>query len=81
MKKVARMQRSHRELIFNWFRARGQLSAHRRGPQRDGPCHHETSLRIPHVPRRRRLPEPDFTTDSAEEPDSRAFTGPATRRA
>ena len=27
MKKVARMLRSHRELILNWFRARGQLSA------------------------------------------------------
>jgi hypothetical protein len=27
MKKVARMQRRHRELILNWFRARGQLSA------------------------------------------------------
>jgi transposase len=26
MKKVARMLRSHRELILNWFRARGQLS-------------------------------------------------------
>jgi transposase len=27
MKKVARMLRTHRELILNWFRARGQLSA------------------------------------------------------
>ena len=26
MKKVARMMRSHRELILNWFRARGALS-------------------------------------------------------
>ena len=27
MKKVARMLRTHRQLILNWFRARGQLSA------------------------------------------------------
>lgn len=27
MKKVAKMLRTHRELILNWFRARGQLSA------------------------------------------------------
>ncbi len=27
MKRVARMLRSHRELILNWFRARGQISA------------------------------------------------------
>ena len=26
MKKVARMVRSHRELVLNWFRARGELS-------------------------------------------------------
>ena len=26
MKQVARMVRSHRELILSWFRARGQLS-------------------------------------------------------
>ena len=26
MKKVARMMRTHRELILNWFRARGALS-------------------------------------------------------
>jgi transposase len=43
MKKVARMLRSHRELIL-------------RGSQRQGACHHETSLRIPHVPRRRSRP-------------------------
>ena len=26
MKRVARMMRSHRELVLNWFRARGALS-------------------------------------------------------
>jgi hypothetical protein len=27
MKKVARMLRNHRELLLNWFRAKGQLSS------------------------------------------------------
>jgi Transposase and inactivated derivatives len=27
MKKVARMLRGHRELLLNWFRAKGQLSS------------------------------------------------------
>ena len=27
MKRVARMLRNHRELLLNWFRARGQISA------------------------------------------------------
>ena len=27
MKKVARMLRAHRQLLLNWFRARGQLSS------------------------------------------------------
>jgi transposase len=27
MKKVARMLRSHRELLLNWFRARGTISS------------------------------------------------------
>jgi transposase len=27
MKKVARMPRSHKELVFNWFKAKGEVSS------------------------------------------------------
>ena len=49
MKKVARMVRSHRELLLNWFRARGAVQRHCGGLQRQGESDHQKSVRVSHL--------------------------------
>ena len=50
MKEVARMVRSHRDLILNWFRARGAVFQWRcRRLQREGQSDHQTGVWIPHL--------------------------------
>ncbi len=70
MKKVARMLRSHRELILNWFRARGQLSAGaveglngkvRVIPKRAYGFRTYRAVEVALYHNLGRLPEPDFT--------------------
>jgi transposase len=51
MKKVARTMRGHRELILNWFRARGRdLRWRGRGPEQQAESDCEKVLRISHLP-------------------------------
>ena len=51
MKEVARMLRSHRDLILNWFRARGQFSSGRcRGLQRQGQSDYQKGIWVSHLP-------------------------------
>src|SRR3989441_11580291 len=45
MKKVARMLRSHRALLLNWFQG-DDLQWHRRGLQQQGETHHQKGLRV-----------------------------------
>ena len=50
MKEVARMLRSHRDLILNWFRARrAVLQWHCRRLQREGQSDHQTGVWLPHL--------------------------------
>ena len=50
MKEVARMVRSHRDLILNWFRALGAVLQWRcRRLQREGQSDHQTGVWVPHL--------------------------------
>ncbi len=47
MKRVARMLRTHEELLLNWFRAKGEISSG--GPQQQNSSGDQTILRFPHL--------------------------------
>ena len=80
MKDVARMVRSHRDLILNWFRARGQFSSGVvEGFNGKGQSDHQTGVWVPHlrgtgsrfVSRTwRPCPNQNLPTDSADEASS-----------
>jgi hypothetical protein len=76
MKKVARMLRRHRPLILNWFRARGEISAaivegfNNKAKLTTRKAYGFRSYRCLEIALYHtlgQLPEPEATTDSAEE--------------